>query len=345
MRQKGKANGKVKNGVQPKKTSKAAPNESQWEIGIQIANMRKENGMTQAEVAESLGVSDSTISRIERGECKPKYYLFLSMMQLFNVSREDTIHILIGSDCQRANNLFNELKYHIRDVNIEGLLKTLSEIDKENFTSSKLYHQVYLYGKLLTEQGLDTQAFVDRAVEIIRIIRKDFDLKDISKYHFRLDEIMILNGIGRQYINANKPDEGLRVLGDVAKSMDKFYLNERLKCELYVAVLLNLSTCYGMSGKFLKAEQIAEKGRKLALKYERQRILPFLINNIGEAKFYQDDMEGYFDNAFLAYNNAVATENEYLAEMIKKDAYKRLGIDFSTIRKKYLHLQANQQVE
>jgi len=342
MRQKGKANGKVKNGVQPRKSSKAAPNESQW-VGIQIANMRKENGMTQAEVAESLGVSDSTISRIERGECKPKYYLFLSMMQLFNVSRQDAIQILIGDDCQRASNLFNELRTHIRYVNIEELFKTLSEIAKENHIGLKIYRQVYLYGELLTKPNLETHVFVDEAVGIIRITKKDFDLKDISKYHFRLDEIMVLNGIGAKYINAEKPDEALRVLEGIVESMDKFYINESLKCEVYVNVLRNLSTCYGMSGEYLKAEQTAEEAKKLANKYDKQRLLPYLINNIGEAKFYQDDMEGYFDNVFLAYNNAIAMGDESFAEIIKIDAHKRLGIDFSTIGKKYLALPETKQ--
>lgn len=46
---------------------------NQLEIGIFIAKKRKEQSLTQAQLAEKLGISNKTVSKWETGKCMPDY--------------------------------------------------------------------------------------------------------------------------------------------------------------------------------------------------------------------------------------------------------------------------------
>ena len=58
----------------------------QIEIGTFIAKKRKEKSMTQAELAEKLGVSDKTVSKWETGKSMPDYSLIRLLCDELEVS-------------------------------------------------------------------------------------------------------------------------------------------------------------------------------------------------------------------------------------------------------------------
>ena len=60
-------------------------------IGKFIAVLRKANGLTQAELAEKLFVSDKTISRWERDESTPDLELIPVIADLFGVTTDEIL--------------------------------------------------------------------------------------------------------------------------------------------------------------------------------------------------------------------------------------------------------------
>ena len=63
-------------------------------IGKYIAGKRKALGMTQAQVAEKLGMSDKSVSKWERGEGLPDVYILAQIAQLYGI----TVSNLIGEE-------------------------------------------------------------------------------------------------------------------------------------------------------------------------------------------------------------------------------------------------------
>ena len=63
-----------------------------YQIGINIAEMRKQRGLTQAELAERLNYSDKAVSKWERGESVPDVLTLVQLAQLFGV----TVDSLLG---------------------------------------------------------------------------------------------------------------------------------------------------------------------------------------------------------------------------------------------------------
>lgn len=67
--------------------------ELKLQIGANIARLRKDAGMTQAELAERLNYSDKAISKWERGESMPDVLTLVQLSELLNI----TVNDLVGS--------------------------------------------------------------------------------------------------------------------------------------------------------------------------------------------------------------------------------------------------------
>ena len=59
---------------------------NQIQIGIFIAEKRKEKNLTQEQLAERLGVSNKTVSKWECGRCMPDYSLIEKLCKELNIS-------------------------------------------------------------------------------------------------------------------------------------------------------------------------------------------------------------------------------------------------------------------
>lgn len=59
------------------------------DIAKKIKNLRKENKFTQKKLSEKLGVTQSAISYWETGIHLPDIYIFLKLLDLFNISFDD----------------------------------------------------------------------------------------------------------------------------------------------------------------------------------------------------------------------------------------------------------------
>lgn len=75
-------------------------------IAKNIAELRKKNGMTQAEFAEKLNYSDKAISKWERGESVPDIATLKQIAVMFGV----TIDYLLEEDHTKADALIDSLK-------------------------------------------------------------------------------------------------------------------------------------------------------------------------------------------------------------------------------------------
>ncbi len=63
----------------------------QIKIGQFIANQRKENGLTQAELAEKLGITDRAVSKWECGRSLPDASIMLELSKLLQITVNDLL--------------------------------------------------------------------------------------------------------------------------------------------------------------------------------------------------------------------------------------------------------------
>lgn len=62
-------------------------------LGMMIANLRKENGMTQLELAEKMGVTDKAVSKWERDLSCPDINTLPMLAEVFGISVDELMQI------------------------------------------------------------------------------------------------------------------------------------------------------------------------------------------------------------------------------------------------------------
>ena len=96
---------------------------NQDKIGKFISECRKQNGFTQAELAEKLGLSDKAISKWENGRGLPDATNMLELCNIFNISVNE---LLNG---ERLNNMENYKE--IAEQNLLELKETEEQLNKK----------------------------------------------------------------------------------------------------------------------------------------------------------------------------------------------------------------------
>lgn len=113
---------------------------NQLATGKFISKKRKEKNLTQAQLAEKLGVSNKTISKWETGKCMPDYSVVKSLCEELEIS---VAELMDGEEAE-------EKSVRVYDnEQIIDLLKRTQELEKQ---------KNLLYGILLIVMGIALQA-------------------------------------------------------------------------------------------------------------------------------------------------------------------------------------------
>lgn len=106
-----------------------------------IKELRTRNGMTQAELAEIIGINSVTLARYESGDRNPKIDKLEKMAEIFNVS----VDYLTGKTDDNYSSFdnidFSELKDSIYNFALNNSLNTIYSASSEN----KKLNSIFLY--------------------------------------------------------------------------------------------------------------------------------------------------------------------------------------------------------
>ena len=113
---------------------------NQTAIGSYIARKRKEQNLTQEQLAERLGVSNKTISKWETGKCMPDYSVIQKLC--------DTLHVTIPELMDGEDVVEDSLRVY-DDAQILDLLRRTQELERQ---------KGILYGVALITLGIASSA-------------------------------------------------------------------------------------------------------------------------------------------------------------------------------------------
>lgn len=121
-------------------------------MGMMISSLRKENGMTQADLAEKMSVTDKAVSKWERDLSCPDVNSLPRLAELFHISMDELMQIKeAGSQTVTKNNIDGIFELVCKAVTVAMgvaviVLSILKEID--------LYTGFMLLGLGLTAAGI-----------------------------------------------------------------------------------------------------------------------------------------------------------------------------------------------
>ena len=80
-------------------------------FGTMIATIRKENGMTQLELAEKMGVTDKAVSKWERDLSFPDINSIPKLAEVFGVTVDELMQVKADTKENTENNNVSEIVY------------------------------------------------------------------------------------------------------------------------------------------------------------------------------------------------------------------------------------------
>ena len=113
---------------------------NQTAIGSYIARKRKEQNLTQEQLAEQLGVSNKTVSKWENGKCMPDYSIIQTLCEALHVTLPE---LMDGEDAAEDSVRIYD------DEQILDLLRRTQELERQKGV---------LYGLVLVVLGIASGA-------------------------------------------------------------------------------------------------------------------------------------------------------------------------------------------
>ena len=129
-------------------------------VGLEIKRLRKENKLTQAELAEAIGVSRSSIEKYETGRAKPSVDVQGKLAKLFNIDEDFIIKIAAEEAAQSYIEKCLEVTKPIYEAEISRLQDTINT--QANFieTLKELIDH-------LKKDNVDLKITINKLVEVV----------------------------------------------------------------------------------------------------------------------------------------------------------------------------------
>ena len=199
------------------------------DLGSRIANLRKEKGWTQNDLADKVFVTDKTVSSWEINRTEPSLETLIKLSELFSCS----ISYLIYGDTERSD-IETEIKIRLSKdefENIELFMKKCSVFLSEN-TQIDTYYQP-TYRKFLKEDNESIDEWLRIGVRGNKKIinyKKWYENKYCDEYEVEVDDennldqifkvlglekIAIVNKVRKSYLYLNKYEIALDYVQDL----------------------------------------------------------------------------------------------------------------------------------
>lgn len=155
------------------------------ELGNRLADLRKEHGYSQEELADKLGVSRQAISKWERGEASPDTDNLIELAKIYNMSLDELIGLKASEEKKEK-----ESKSFI-NINInKGNRRDDDDDDDDNDDDSIS----------ISKDGVKLSS---GDVESVRIGKDGVHLKDKDNNEIHLDDVAINANVDDRKIKAN----------------------------------------------------------------------------------------------------------------------------------------------
>lgn len=102
-----------------------------YEIGNRIRKYREECGISQVQLAQKLGVSNSRVSNWEQGINRPDADIIAEICRALNVSPSDLLNVRLSQD-EFSEHERNLIKAYRAKEDLQKAVNILLGIDKDN---------------------------------------------------------------------------------------------------------------------------------------------------------------------------------------------------------------------
>ena len=262
------------------------------QFGEHIKQIRRNSGLSQAEVAAQAGLSRDTIRRIERGEVVVRFDTLVLLSEIYKRDLLDDLRYFSDSTV-----LFTY--YHrLDELIVTNDIETLSQLRQDFGRFIQQYETDYpiiIQTKNQFESFLEAisalisqqyEASVEILIQAMKFTNPSFDMDDLLSFNYTLFEqrllIVLAQAISRigDYKKSNKI---LHVLYNRMIKLSSVSLNEK---QLLVKILVNLADNYHRMENDKQVMKVAQTGIDYCNEHFLMYGLNIFLYRLGIAKFH-----------------------------------------------------------
>ena len=294
-------------------------------IGEVVKRRRKELGLTQEELCEGI-CEPSTISRIESGRQVPAKNKLDALLQRLGLPG-DRYYALLSRNKLEISNLQSQIiSCNVSKNKRDGLqyLEKLKELVSED---DLLIRQFILRSKISfgypDGENIRPYTFDEKEkilFEAIYLTVPKFDIEEIDKNFYTIEEIKIINQIALNYSNSGKNKTAIDIYYQLLKYIKKHFYNMDQVSGIFILISYNYSRILCLEKTPKQAIEIAENGRKACIQFGKSEwlagLLVVLADCLHQLGFYNESKERFLESYYV-YRSLDDYKN---AEIVKDHA-------------------------
>ena len=299
-------------------------------LGNLIGILRTKADLSQQELCQGL-CSSPTMSKIESDKVRTNVYNLEVFMQRLGRDANMYINTFLSKKDFDLKQIRDEIMALLPEGHDEGIEVLLEQVKHEkdfkrgsNLQFVKMVESDILFYK----EKKYTETYVNMVYDALRITLPKFKESMIEHYHLSFYEISLINKLALYFCETGQRVKGIRIFERLKESMNKTYVDEVEKMNLYGVVLYNYSKMLGLEGRYKEGMEIIEEGGMMCVKHGKLASLPsYAVNkacnllNLGK----KEESLPYFAMAYYGSGAVGRIKNEAITKNYVKD---KLGIDF-----------------
>ena len=295
--------------------------------GELIKKMRKDMGISQTELAERLFLSGRQLSRIETGEVDMDIWQFASILELMGQPSDDFWLLYLETDEYDEYKTYKHIKRLLRDGRLNDVKKLLHDLEKKDLAKRPLISQFVMFVNVIVDKEMPMDQALDILYKAIQMSIPDFNENNVSEYRLTYNEIYIITGIAIRLNSMGERDRSINLTRSIIESRENSRVSEEDKADIFPALMANLSTMLGVTGKFKESLTCCNQALEICREYNNLRFIPNILYNIASChRKMGEEEQTYKPYLVRAYHCAYAIGNNVVANIIKSDAEKNFGI-------------------
>lgn len=261
-------------------------------IGSEVKRIRKEMGISQAELAEKSNVSIDTLRRLENGYTLPRLDSIVPIFKVLGIEWELLLKTKKGSSWQDVQNILEKASQELDQNNLDNIFEYISQLTYYRDTLPTSYKikldQYLLFFQACLSRSKDKNLILYKKYleDALRLTIKSEDLLSEGSNYNEL-EIRILQSLSEYYIDIEENKKAFKILNhlkDVTPTESK----------LFPKIYYNLARYYYIEKKYTNTILLCKVGLEEGSKISNYNSFPLLYYMIGISKYKIGELDYRF---------------------------------------------------
>lgn len=261
-------------------------------IGSEVKRIRKEMGISQAELAEKSNVSIDTIRRLENGYNLPRLDSIVPIFKVLGIEWELLLKTKKGSSWQDLQNILEKASQELDQNNLGNIFEYISQLTYYRDTLPTSYkikldqYLLFFQACLSRSKDKNLNLYKKYLEDALSLTIKSEDLLSESSNYNEL-EIRILQSLSEYYIDIEDNEKAFKILNHLKEVTPT-------ESKLFPKICYNLARYYYIEKKYTNTILLCKVGIEEGSKISNYNSFPLLYYMIGISKYKIGELDYRF---------------------------------------------------